>query len=566
MKKTVLHTGAERRRTSDDAARLEGVLDTVVDAIIISDETGCIEIFNAAAEKIFGYSRDEIVGQSIGMLMTENDRRNHHAYLSRYLSTQTPHLIGTGREVIAQRRNGNTFYAEISISETTLEGRTTFTAIIRDITDQKASQDRITQLAYFDQETSLPNRAYLQERLESLLHSGAPRCFLLSIDMGDLTKLYSLFGAHGINLIVGGYGRRLLGQLTPGSIVARTGQHHFKALFIPMPNEKRSTAELADHLYRKMMQPLAVSNSNVYLNCRFGMLEAIPSNVSAEQLIERSDIALLEATSTPGCNFLLFRPEYEEKIHRHSLIVQLLHRSMAEMPFHLYLQPQYHIETGEVVGAEALIRWANPEDDWVSPDEFIPIAETTGLIQQITQWTLVKACAIAHSWRSVRGGKPLRMGVNVSAYELVSPTFSQRVESILQESGLDPRRLELEITETALVTNVALASSNLHKLQQMGVTVAIDDFGTGQSSLSYLTLFTIDRLKVDRSFVQGAARGKRAQALLETIVHLGHAMHIPVIAEGVESERILSALREMGCDEAQGNLLSNLYRLRRLSS
>ncbi|MEJ1353709.1 MAG: EAL domain-containing protein [Candidatus Sedimenticola sp. (ex Thyasira tokunagai)] len=556
MKKTVLQPGNGHRRLSDDAARLEGVLETAVDAIITSDESGRIEIFNSAAEKIFGYSRDEIIGRSVGMLMTENDRHNHQAYISRYLSTHTPHLVGEGREVIAQRRNGDTFYAEIALSETTLGGRTTFTAIIRDISDQKQSQERITQLAYFDHETSLPNRAYLQERLESLLHSGAPRCFLLSIDMGDLTKLYSIFGAHGINLIVGDYGRRLLGQLTPGSIVARTGSHRFKALFIPMPNEKRSAAELADHLYRDMKQPLATGDSNVYLNCRFGMLEVSPSEVSAEQLIERSDIALLETKSNPGCGFLLFSSEYEEKIHRHSRIVQLLHSAMAQMPFQLYMQPQYHIGTGDVVGAEALIRWANPENDWVLPDEFIPIAETTGLIQQITQWTLFNACSIARSWGDEKGDGHLRIGVNISAHALVSPTFSQLVQSILRETLLDPWQLELEITETALVTNVEVANNNLRKLQALGVTVAIDDFGTGQSSLSYLKLFAIDRLKIDRSFVQSAADGKRDNALLETIVHLGHAMRIPVIAEGVESETILTALKEMGCDEAQGNLLS----------
>ncbi len=374
--------------------------------------------------------------------------------------------------------------------------------------------------------------------------------------MGDLTKLYSIFGMGGINLMVGNYGRRLLDQLTPGSIVARTDLHRFKALFIPMPNEKRLPVELADHIYRGMKQPLAVGDSSVYLNSRFGMLEVPKSGVSAEQLIERSDIALLETESNPGCSYLLYRPEYEEKIHRHSLIVQLLHRSMAEMPFQLYLQPQYHLGTGRVTGAEALIRWVNSEDDWVSPDEFIPIAETTGLIQQITKWTLAEACTIAHTWEVIPGGGDLRMGVNISAHALVSSRFSQMVQATLSKSGLNPQQLELEITETALVTNVEVANNNLHELQKLGVTVAIDDFGTGRSSLSYLKLFAIDRLKIDRSFVDSATDEGRDQALLETIVHLGHAMKIPVIAEGVESEKKMRALKAMGCDEVQGNLLS----------
>lgn len=531
-------------------SHLDAVIASAIDAIVVANAQGVIEMFNAAAEQMFGYRSEEIIGHNINLLMPDSDSSSHQLYIQRYIETGQSRIPRKGREVIAKRRNGETFFADIAISDVELDGNLIFTAIIRDITERKNREQRIIQLAYFDQETGLPNSYYLDEKLEDLLKEPTNENYLISLYIGDLTEYVNIFGTHVIKDIILTLANQLTSQLPPRSLIVRSGVHLLK-IICPAASDYLTTEACAKNIQSYLSQPVNVAGERIFLNSKFGLTKINPEEQNLKTLLSHAEIALHLAKNSIIQSYEIYSSELYKTLHRRAQIVQKLHQVIHEPPFELYLQPQISLVTHDIIGVEALIRWQDSDGTWIPPAEFIPISETIGLIKDITFWTLKKACSIIKDWKT-SNNQQYRCSVNISAQVLCSPGFVDDMRTLLEETDINPQTIELEITETALMQNFNIAVKTVAESSDLGVTIAIDDFGTGWSSLAYLKLFKINRIKIDRSFIIDIMESKNDRTMVEAIIKLCHELGFQVVCEGVENMEQLKLLETLGCDEVQG--------------
>ncbi len=542
------------QRIENAKRHLETVFAAAIDAMIVTNAQGVIEVFNTAAEQMFGYSSEEIIGLNVNLLMPMPDSLHHHLYMERYIETRESRIPRQGREVIAKRRNGETFFADIAISDVELDGELIFTAIIRDITARKTKEQRIIQLAFFDQETGLPNAYYLHDKLEDLLTEQASENYLLSVYVGNLTDYVNIFGIHSVKDVIVTLTQLLNEKLPPRSLIVRCGSHHLKIIYAAT-NQPQCAEQVAEQIQTYLEQPLHIAGQRIFLQAKFGLTKIIPEQHNVKKLLDHVDIALHIAKHRIGKSYEIFAEAFSETLHRRAEIVQKLHHAMNEPPFELYLQPQISLATKHIIGVEALIRWQDNDGLWIPPAEFIPIAETISLIKDITLWTLKKACAIVKDWKTAHN-QAYRIAINISAQVICTATFVQEIVALIEETGIDPCILELEITETALMLSLDIAINTVAELSLLGISISIDDFGTGLSSLAYLKAFKINRVKIDRSFIVNILTDVHDQAMVEAIIKLSHDLGYQVVCEGVEHKDQLTLLEQLGCDEVQGYYLA----------
>ena len=533
------------------ALHLETVFASALDAMVVTDAQGVIAVFNHAAEQMFGYSSDEVIGLNTSILMPMPDSLHHHLYMERYIETGQARVPRKGREVIAKHRNGETFYVDIAISDVHVEGGVIFTAVIRDISARKAKEEKIMRLAFFDQETGLPNTYYLIDKLEYFFKQASDDNFLILIYIGDLTNYINIFGCQGIKDVVIALAHRLKIQLPKQSLIARCDSRHLKVIYAPDKGEQVCAEQLAKQIQACLNQPLEIAGNRIFLNAYFGICQIIPQIHTVKSLLDHTDIALHIAKQHIAQNYEIFQEKFESTLHRRALLVQKLYHVMENLPFELYLQPQISLKTEQIIGVEALIRWQDVDGMWISPAEFIPIAETIGLIKDITLWTLKKASTILKDWQ-IAGQQHYRIAINISAQVICADTFVEEISCFLAETQINPRILELEITETALMLSLDTAVKNVAQLSALGISISIDDFGTGLSSLAYLKCFKVDRLKIDQSFITHALTNKEDQTMLAGIIEFSHGLGYQVICEGVEQKEQVLLLKQLGCDEIQG--------------
>lgn len=535
--------------------QLEAIFATSIDAMVVTDAVGNIQMFNTAAEQMFGYLSQEVMGMNVSLLMPMPDSLHHHLYMERYIETRQPRIPRQGREVIAKRRSGENFPADITITDVKQDEGMIFIAVIRDISARKSKEQHIIQLAFFDQETGLPNAYYLCDKLERLLKEQQTNYHLISLYLGDLTDYVNIFGVHGVKDVIVAVNNLLIDKLPLQSLIVRCGLRHLKIIYAPACGEPLATEQIAKYLQTIISQPLHVAGYRIFLTARFGLLKIDPQQHTVAILLDHVDIALHFAKHNVGSCYQIFKSEFTENLHRRALIVQKLHNAMNEMPFQLYLQPQISLATQRIVGVEILIRWQDTDGEWISPAEFIPIAETIGLIKDITLWTLKKACAVVKEWQTTTHER-YSCAINISAQVLCTPAFLQEIISLIAENELDPRVLELEITETALMLSIDTAISTITALSALGISISIDDFGTGLSSLAYLKSFEIDRLKIDQSFITHILTDAHDQKMVTAIIKLAHELGYQVVCEGVENKAQLALVQQLGCDEVQGYYLA----------
>lgn len=535
--------------------QLEAIFATSIDAMVVTDAVGNIQMFNTAAEQMFGYLSQEVMGMNVSLLMPMPDSLHHHLYMERYIETRQPRIPRQGREVIAKRRSGENFPADITITDVKQDEGMIFIAVIRDISARKSKEQHIIQLAFFDQETGLPNAYYLCDKLERLLKEQQTNYHLISLYLGDLTDYVNIFGVHGVKDVIVAVNNLLIDKLPLQSLIVRCGLRHLKIIYAPACGEPLATEQIAKYLQTIISQPLHVAGYRIFLTATFGLLKIDPQQHTVAILLDHVDIALHFAKHNVGSCYQIFKSEFTENLHRRALIVQKLHNAMNEMPFQLYLQPQISLATQRIVGVEILIRWQDTDGEWISPAEFIPIAETIGLIKDITLWTLKKACAVVKEWQTTTHER-YSCAINISAQVLCTPAFLQEIISLIAENELDPRVLELEITETALMLSIDTAISTITALSALGISISIDDFGTGLSSLAYLKSFEIDRLKIDQSFITHILTDAHDQKMVTAIIKLAHELGYQVVCEGVENKAQLALVQQLGCDEVQGYYLA----------
>jgi diguanylate cyclase (GGDEF)-like protein len=422
------------------------------------------------------------------------------------------------------------------------------TARVTELRERQLAEQRVSRIALQDSLTCLPNRLAFNERLDACIAeatASGKRISVLSFDFNRFKEVNDLFGhAAGDELLMSA-ARRLTPLLPAGDFAARLGGDEF--VLIHEMDGTESAIELACRLSESLSEPVEFQGRVIAASVSIGIATFPDHGRHREELLANADLAMYRAKSDGGTTYCVFDAKMDEFIRERRKIAHELRVAMNEGEFELYCQPQHRTDTEELVGFEILLRWNSPSRGIVPPMEFILIAEETGIIRDIDEWVMRQACERAKQW-----SLPVRIAVNMSARAICHPGIADTVRQILVETGLPPSRLEIEVTETALIHDLNRALHNLRQIKAYGVGIAMDDFGTGYSSLSLLNSFPFDKIKIDRSFIQGVNTSERVGSIFKAVVSMSKALNVPVLVEGIESAEQLLFVRELECEEVQG--------------
>lgn len=559
------HQQAETNLRSSEAL-LKSIVDTAADGIVVVDKGGYIDFMNAAAERMFGYKAADLIGCCIdGLIGGLGKREGQDALLAGYLldgscngdgkSLDQGQTSRTVRELKGRRRDGSTFPVELTLGAMCVDGYTMFAGIVRDLTERKRAEERIRQLAHYDELTGLPNRLLFTRLLEQALSEAGfagKQVAVLFIDL-DRFKLINDTLNHDLGDTLLQQMAIRIGQVLPRkSTTARFGGDEFVVMIrdCAMPVDASQTAQ---RLLNAIAVPVQLQGNDYHVTASIGISAFPGDGSSAQTLLKNADSAMARAKEQGKNNFQFYSARMNQSSFERLVLERLLRRALELEEFELYYQPKFDLATRQITGMEALLRWMQPGMGMISPVKFIPLAEETGLILPIGAWVLRSACRQMKAWVD-RGLKPVRIAVNLSPRQFVQDDLHATVTGALHESGLDADWLELEITESLMMDNPERAAAVLQKLRSLGIRLAIDDFGTGYSSLSYLKRFPIDHVKIDRSFIKDIPGDADDAAITRAIIAMAHNLRLRVIAEGVETDEQLVWLRQYGCEEAQGYL------------
>ena len=553
--------------------RVQAVLDNVEEGIITLTDVGTIELFNPGAERMFGYRGHEMIGKSMSVLMTEPYRSEHDEYLGRYLQSGQDSVIGVGREVTAIRRDGSLFPVELRISEFYSGGNRRFIGTLRDITERKATEAKIIHLAHFDALTDLPNRRLVQDRIQQAI-AAAERAgsefAVMFIDLDKFKDINDTLGHDVGDRLLEMVAQRLTESLRAEDTVGRQGGDEFIVLLASLGSAE-DAARVAQKILDTLAVPFEINGQSLRSGASIGIATYPHDGTNVETLLKNSDTAMYSAKEAGRYNYQFFAEDMNAASAERLLFEGSLRLALERNELLLHYQPLVDMTTGRIVATEALVRWDHPQLGRVGPDRFIPVAEETGLIVPLGEWVLRQACTQLVLWRE-QGIQPPRMVVNISPRQFRQKHLLRNFYRVLSETGVDPHWLGLEITESVIMDNPEISISVLEELHGLGFQLSLDDFGTGYSSLSYLKRLPIDKLKIDRTFVNDITSDVDDEAMVGAIIVMAHQLNIEVVAEGVETAEQLEFLRDHDCDEYQGYLFSrpqppeNLSALLKVSS
>ncbi|MGC9988394.1 MAG: EAL domain-containing protein [Terriglobales bacterium] len=464
-----------------------------------------------------------------------------------------------GYEEIQDRPDGGRVWLRTSkLPLSDREGKVTgVIGTYEDITDRKVAEDRVQYLAYYDALTGLPNRALLQDRLAKALASARrrkDRVALLFLDLDRFKDINDSLGHSVGDLLLQEVAERLKKWSREQDTVARVGGDEF-VIVLTAAKDGADAAVAAERLVHAMSAAIVVQGRTLSVGCSLGISIFPEHGADSETLIKNADAAMYCAKENGGHNFKFFTDDMNAQAVERLTLENGLRLALDKKELFLVYQPQMNIATGKIIGLEALLRWQHPTLGLVPPDKFIRIAENCGLIMPIGEWVLMTACSQARKWQD-EGLPALSVAVNVSAVQFRQEGFCETIRRVLQETRLAPPYLELELTESLLLTNADVTHSVIRELKEMGITLAIDDFGTGYSSFSYLRQFRVSKLKIDQLFIRDVATNPDDAAITAAIISMAKSLHLKVIAEGVEDEAQMSFLRAHQCDEIQGYYFS----------
>ena len=422
-----------------------------------------------------------------------------------------------------------------------------------DVTERQRSEDRIAHMARHDALTDLPNRMLLLEQLNhEIKRVKRGECLaVLCLDLDQFKSVNDALGHHIGDELLKLVGERLRGCTRELDVVARMGGDEF-AIIMTQMEQAADAATLSKRIRDSVIKPYQVEGHQIVTDISIGISVAPMDAVESAELLRNADMALYDAKSDGRGTFRFFEPEMNTRMKVRRELEMDLRKALATEQFELHYQPLVVLETNDVNGFEALLRWNHPTRGMVSPADFIPIAEETGLIVPLGEWVLKAACNEAVSWP-----EHIKVAVNLSPAQLNSRNLVSMVTSVLNETGMPPHKLQLEITETVLLQNTFTTLATLHELRKMGVQIALDDFGTGYSSLSYLRSFPFDKIKIDRSFIQDLSNGAEPLAIVNAVAGLAKCLNMTSTAEGVETQQQMDVLQAIGCTEMQGYLFSH---------
>ena len=531
---------------------VKALLDAVADGVVVIDSKGAILAVNQMASQLFGYEAREMLGRNVSMLMPETDARLHDQYLQAYQSTGQAQVMGRGRDVYGQRKNGEVFPMHLSLGKGDLEGDLIYVGVCHDISQRVALQARAAHLAAFDRLTECLNRDALLHRLSQLMGSGKYATFgLMYIDLSGFKQVNDHFGHRVGDQVLAAFSSRLKDLFTSSDVlVGRVGGDEFVVVLPGLP-ARFDLNEQAARLVASVHEPLVYDTFHIMIDCKIGCAFYPDDADSADMLVHNADLAMYRAKAQTSSRYVHYDPAFGQEAAHRALLMQRLRTARVGAELDFVYQLKTDLKTGQPVGMEALMRWVDPLLGPVSPVEFIPVAESSGLICQWTFSMLVRACQANQALRE-SGVLDIPVSVNISAHQFFSPGFARQAGDALMAAGLPGNRLDLELTESVLVQDFDQARAVMAALKRDGVTFSLDDFGTGFSSLGSLDHLDFDFLKIDKAFIDGIATGTEHKAIVDMILALAKAMKIRTVAEGIETAGQAALLRDMGCDQGQG--------------
>lgn len=553
----VPHSDPDYIELLEKAERLDAILRTAGDAIISADDHGIIHHFNPAAERIFGYSAEEAVGQNLNILMPEPHSSRHDDYIRDYERSGEPKVIGIGRELEALRRDGSRFPIELNVTDTGLREPRLFIGIVRDITERKQrEEERLHYYANYDTLTGLPNREHSLELFSTVVEQARAHeetAVLLIIRLRQFRHIAPGYGHKVADTILRQVANRLRERFNDrAAVIGRLQGSRFAVALNCFEEEEGDIPTLANELVNTLSVPYEAEGHEFRLHPKVGVAVYPGDADTVDELFSQAEAALTRIEESAHIPVAFANDTTDTSLRRQLSLDSDLHEALARDEFFLDYQPQYSLRgEGCLVGVEALLRWRHPELGIISPGEFIPLLESSGLIIDVGQWILDEAFGQARAWEK-QGLPPIQMAVNLSSLQLERGGLVSEVVEAMARHDLDAERVELELTESLLISNPRHTRRQLQTLQGMGFRLAMDDFGTGYSALSYLHSFPLHTLKIDRSFIHAIGSSRQSEALLRSIVDLGRNLDMQVVAEGIETPLQLSFLRQIGCNLIQG--------------
>jgi len=540
--------------------RAQATLQCIGDAVVSTDALGNIFFLNPVAEIMTGWSLQEATGRPMTEVFRIVDATTHELLpdpMARAVQRNLPGHLPFNCSLV--RRDGLETPVEDSVSPIhDRDGRPTGAVIVfRDVSMARAMTQQMAHDAAHDFLTGLPNRLHLKERIGNaiaLADRHKHKAALLYLDLDGFKHINDSLGHQIGDRLLQSVAKRLVNCVRAPDTVSRQGGDEFLVLLSEVEHPDGS-AIVANRILHRLGGAHTIDQRELHVTASIGVSVYPDDGLDADTLIKSADTAMYQAKEDGTQNYRFFMPAMNVRAVERQSIEEDLRNAMERKELQLHYQPKVNLESGEITGAEALLRWTHPTRGQVSPVQFIPVAEDTGLIRPLGAWVLHQACAQARAWANA-GLPPITMAVNVSAIQFRGENFLEGLFAILSETGLSPELLELEVTEGVLMKHAEFTTSILQTLREAGIRISVDDFGTGYSSLGYLHRFPLDALKIDQSFVRQITTSPDETTIVSAIISMGQSLKLRVIAEGVETPEQLEFLQTHRCDEAQGYYFS----------
>jgi diguanylate cyclase (GGDEF)-like protein len=523
------------RRLYEREAQLRNIMEQSAAGVIVIGHQGTVLFANPMAEVFFAKSRHELLGERLDIPMQPNDQH----------------------EIEICREDGQQGVAELRIVDIQWQGGSASLATLLDITRRKQAEERLAYQAKYDALTGLANRTLFQEFLAHALPRANRDKYLVSLlflDLDHFKQINDRFGHDAGDRLIHGVAQRLQKCLRGGDLIARLGGDEF-AIVVDSINDVQHAGRVAEKILSGLQDPFTICGHQILARASIGIAAFPEDALDTDGLVKAADTAMYEAKRLGRNNYQYFAPEMQEAAVMRSILEYDLDYALRNDQFELYFQPQLDTRTRTIAGAEALIRWHHDRRGLLTPEDFIEVAEESGLIVPIGKWVVMAACEQMSRWRAAGLSGPFSLSINLSMRELKRDNVVERIVNALATSGIDPGDLQIELTETTVMEDPQSAIVQLQQLHDIGVKIVIDDFGTGYSSLQYLNRLPLDCLKIDRSFVEKIATYKDAQIIVHTTINLAHNLGLEVVAEGVETQVQAAYLVSHGCEKLQGYLI-----------
>ena len=543
------------QRHEADPALQRVAMDAAPDGIVLVDSRGTMLYANAALAAMSGYSLQELIHAPVHLLLPVEQRHAHKSQIGTYFGCPSRRPMGMGRDLWLQRKDGSKIPVDVALGHSEECGGAAV-AFVRDLTELRRLEARMHYQATHDTLTGLLNRWQFGQRLEQAIgesmRQGEPFALLL-LDLDDFKAINDGYGHAAGDQVLVEVARRLKGVMRASDTLARLGGDEFTVLLQPLSGPQEAQ-ERARQVLQVLCQPCRMHGFELNFGASLGIATCPGDASDAPTLMRYADMAMYQAKERGRAHFAFYTDDMGRRMAEKVLLHERLKVALGYGALALHYQPQVDVATGRICGAEALLRWTDPQLGEVTPDRFIPVAEATGLILALGAWVLDEACRQVAQW--AQEGRPLRVAVNLSAQQLRQTDLVDQLAESLRRYGTPAHLLELEVTESEAMADPDQASQVLCSLRALGVGLALDDFGTGYSSLVHLKQLPVSRIKIDREFIRPLERSAQDATMVRAIIVLARTLGLRVVAEGVETDLQLQFLGEHGCDAYQGWLCS----------